>query len=76
MAKPASDVAELFNAFLALSSDDQRIFAAMVRGRTAPAPPAQATIPIPPAGAKRSHKKTTLATSGPEAVPKTEGQTA
>jgi hypothetical protein len=56
MPKTAKDVDDVFDAFLALTSDEQRLFSAMLRGRERAAPPAQATIPIA-AAAKRSHKK-------------------
>jgi hypothetical protein len=49
------EVDRVFDAYLKLNSDEQRIFSAMLRGREKPAPAAQSTIPMPAAN-KRSHK--------------------
>jgi hypothetical protein len=56
--KPTSDLERVFDSFLNLTSDEQKEFRAMLRGRDWAAPPAQ--LPLKPAAApsrSRSHKK-------------------
>jgi hypothetical protein len=56
MPKPTNAVERVFDSFLSLSTEEQKEFRTLLRGREWAAPPAQATIPIA-AAAKRSHKK-------------------